>query len=633
MRYRQFIVAAAMLVLLPAGLFAENATTSGSASSAAQTGSMMVPSVSSFVAPGGVQQAMPIPQSTMPAQSALVDDNPVVSDAQIAGPSLNITSSFQEYVSATTGSALPVFGRNLFKKVPSTYAPLNAVQVNADYVIGPGDVLRILGWGMIDVNISLAVNRDGTIYLPRVGQIHIAGVRYRDLDAHLRKAVGRVFTNFELSATVARTRSVQIYVTGHALRPGTYTLSAMSSLLNALFASGGPSVTGSMRTIKLKRSGSPLVSFDLYDILLHGNTSSDLSLRDGDVIYIPAIGPQVAVFGDVKQPAIFELKENASVADLLMWSGGFESAADLTTVIVEKNVDHRYKTIKELKADWISVQNELAKLPLVPTDIIRIVAPSAVPIQAKIERAFVRVDGSVKQNGVFELQPSETLKSLMVRIGGISKDGYVYGAQLNRESVRREQQVKIDEAVDRYEKEIDISVKQRLKNATDQAETANIKGEYEASRNLVRKLRAVKSQGRIILDISSADAGIDALPDFPLQDGDRIYIPERPSTVDVIGAVYQQNTFIFKDDRSVSNYLALAGGVSPTGDRGEVYRICADGTVKSRRHKGGSDVSPGDAIVVPEKLSRGKSLTQSLKDWTTILYQFGLGAAGLNALK
>jgi len=583
-----------------------------------------------IASPQEVSQVRPV----SPVQQQAVPDG-VQMDPQplLPGQSFTGTSSFQDYVSATTGSILPVFGRDLFSKVPSTYAPINAVQVNADYVIGPGDMLQILGWGMVDINIAVPVNRDGTIYLPKVGQIHIAGVKYRDLQGSIKKAVGRVFSNFELSATVSRTRSVQIYVTGHAVRPGTYTLSAMSSLLNALFASGGPSVTGSMRNIKLKRDGSPLVAFDLYDVLLYGNTSSDISLQDGDVIFIPSIGPQVAIFGDVKQSAIFELKEKASVADLVRWSGGFESAADLKNVIVEKNVDHRYQTIRELKADWVSVQSELVTLPLAPTDIIRIVAPAAVPIQAKVERAFVRVDGAVKESGVFELRRSETLKALIARIGGVTPDGYIYGTKLTRESVRKDQQAKIDEAVDRYEKDIETSAKQRLKNASDQAETESIMAENEAQHNLLRKLRSVKSEGRIILNMSDADAGIDALPDFPLQDGDRIFIPERPATVDVLGAVYQQNTFIFNADRSVSNYLALAGGVTRTGDRGEVYRICADGTVKSRRHSGGGDVNPGDAIVVPEKLSHGKSLTQSLKDWTSILYQFGLGAAGLNALK
>jgi len=619
MKYRSFIVTVAALVVLPFSAFAQDALFSGSSSAMPSAQSAVPPSITK---PSSRDPRLPV-----------VQESTVVPVQYLVAPDTTKTS-FQEFIETATGQELDVFGRDLFGTVPSTFAPLSTVQVNPDYLIGPGDVLQIRGWGMIALDMSVPVSRSGAIHLPQVGRVQVSGVKSRDLEAHLKRAVGRIFTNFDLSATVAETRSVQVYVTGHALRPGTYTLSAMSSLLNALFSSGGPSHTGTLRNIKLKRGGQIIAAFDLYDVLLRGDTSSDTSLRDGDVIYIPPVGPQVAVLGDVKKPAIYELRAKASVAELVLWAGGFESSADLTNVIVQKNTKSRYLTIAELKADWSSIQSRLASIPIEPTDIIRVVAPSSVALEVKVEREFVRVDGEVKQNGVFELKSGETLRDLLTRIGGVSEDGYVYGTKLTRESVRREQQAKIDESIERYEKDIETSAKQRLAATADQQGMDKVvQAELDAQRSLVKKLRSVKSEGRIILDISSANVGIEALPELPLKDGDRVYIPRRPMTVDVIGAVYQPNTFIFKDDRSVSNYLALAGGVSPTGDRGEVYRICADGTVKSRRHKGGSDVSPGDAIVVPEKLSRGKSLTQSLKDWTTILYQFGLGAAGLNALK
>ena len=177
-------------------------------------------------------------------------------DQVIAGKSIiPVKSSFQLYVESSTGKLLDVFGRDLFRNVPSTFAPLKAVQVNADYVIGPGDALQIRGWGMVDIDVNVTVSRSGEIYLPRVGSVRVAGVKYRDLQGYLKKAVGKIFKSFELSASIAQTRSVQIYVVGHALRPGSYSLSAMSTMLNALFASGGPAVTGSMRNIKLKRGG------------------------------------------------------------------------------------------------------------------------------------------------------------------------------------------------------------------------------------------------------------------------------------------------------------------------------------------------------------------------------------------
>ena len=617
--YRLFLVIC--FIAFPVSLFALERSDSGSPLSSGLSTGTAIPSISSI----SDDHQLPFREPAERPQ----EHEPLKPDS-----TLNKQSSFQSYVAKSTGSSLDVFGRELFCNVPSTYAPLGAVQVNSDYVIGSGDALQIRGWGMVDINLNVTVSRSGEIYLPRVGSVQVAGLKYRDLQGYLKQAVSRIFRNFELSVSIVKTRSVQIYVVGHAQRPGTYTLSAMSTLLNALFASGGPALTGSMRNIKLKRGSGQLVSFDLYDFLLSGDTSADKALEDGDVIYIPAVGPLVALLGDVKKPAIYELHQKTSIADMVRWAGGFESAANLKKVIIEKSINNRYQTVAEIESDWNSIEDSLTKLDVQPTDIIRVFAPGAAPLEVKTEREFVRVDGEVMQNGVFEIQKGETLKGLILRIGGTTDKGYVYGTRLNRESVRRDQQIKINEAVDRYEKDIEISAKQRLASESEPARIAAIASEVESQRRLSQKLRAVKSEGRIILNLKDASVTINALPDVPLKDGDMVYIPQKQVTVDVIGAVYQQNTFIHQRGRGVYDYIKLAGGVNTTGDKSEIYRICVDGTVRSNQHGGmGGIVNPGDAIVVPEKLEQGRGFLQGLKDFTTILYQFGLGAAGLRTLK
>ncbi|NTW82785.1 MAG: capsule biosynthesis protein [Chlorobiaceae bacterium] len=543
-------------------------------------------------------------------------------------------TAFQNYINNSTGTELELFGRKVFENVPSTYAPLKNVQVNPDYVIGPGDALQIKGWGMVDIDADVTVSRSGTIYLPRVGNITVSGVRYRDLQDYLKKAIGRFYTNFELSVSIAQTRSVQVYVTGHAKRPGSYTLSAMSTMLNAMFLSGGPSVTGTMRNIKIKRGDGTLMTFDLYDILIHGDKSSDLTLRDGDVIYISPVGPLVALLGDVKTPAIYELKQKTSIADLTNWAGGFVTAADLKQIIVEKRVANRFQTVAELEYDWVEIQDKLARLSVQPSDIIRVIAPGAVSLEVLPERSFVVVDGEIGKSGVYEINKDETLRNLIKRIGGVTEKAYVFGTSLKRESLRKSQQVKIEQMADRFEKDLETSSKQRLAAATEAAEIQIIQGELESQRRIAKKLREVKAEGRIILNtLRNAKATIADFPELPLKDGDVVYIPQRPTTVDVIGAVYQQNTFIWEEGKGLNSYVRMAGGVSPTGARGEVYTILANGTVESQRHGGGCNINPGDAIVVPEKLQRGKTFIQYLKDWTAIFYQFGLGAAGLKVLQ
>ena len=625
MRYSHF-VAACFLFLLPITALTAESSGQGSVAPTGSTG------VGSFSATSALTANPSITTPLSESRGSHVSSEE--REPLASGQAFKTNSSFQTYVESSTGKALGVFGRDLFRNVPSTFAPLGAVQVNADYVIGPGDALQIRGWGMVDIDVNATVSRSGEIYLPRVGSVKVAGVKYRDLQGYLKKAVGKIFKSFELSASIAQTRNVQIYVVGHALRPGSYTLSSMSTLLNALFTSGGPSVTGSMRNIKLKRGGESILSFDLYDILLHGDKSSDIALQDGDVIYIPAVGPQFALLGDVKKPAIFELKKKASIAEIVSWAGGFESSAGLKNVIVEKSVANQFQTIAELQADWASIEQKLAQLEVQPTDIIRVFAPGSIPLEVKIERSFVRVDGGVTHSGVFELQKGETLRQLIFRIGGITDHGYVFGTKLTRESVRIQQQAKMDEVVDRYEKDIQTNAKQRLNGQSDPAQATQIAAELEMQRSLVNKLRSVKSEGRIVLNLKNSNSIVTDLPELPLQDGDTVYIPQKPGTVEVLGAVYQQNSIMYQPDRNVNYYLTLAGGVSSTGERSELYRICADGTVRSNRTSGmGGRVNPGDAIVVPEKIQRGQTFMQSLKDWTSILYQFGLGAAGLATLK
>lgn len=563
---------------------------------------------------------------------------PVLPPARTASVARADTAGFAAFVTGVTGQPLQVFGADLFGDVPSTFAPFEGAQANEDYLIGTGDELQIRGWGMVDIDISATVDRSGSIYIPRVGSVKVSGVRYGDLQGYLKKAVGKFFTNFELSASIAQTHSLQVYVVGHAVRPGTYTLSAMSSLLNALFTSGGPDASGSMRNIHLKRGGQTVATFDVYDMLLKGDKSRDLTLRNGDVIYIPEVGPLVALTGNVKRPAIFELKGPATLQDVTSWAGGFDSAASSKQVIVEKSINNRFQSILDVTVDKDGGSGALAAVPVASADILRVFSPGAIAVQSQLQTEYIRVSGEVKQTGVIKLNKGETLRELMSRIGGVTENGYIYATELRRDSIRAAQQAKLDEVADRFERELDSAATQRLRSTTDKENASKVAMEAEQQRRIVQKLRTVKATGRIVLELPGADAQVKNLPDVPLRDGDSVYIPRRPSTIDVLGSVFQQNTFVYRPKRTVSNYVDLAGGVTDGADKSEMYVVRADGTAQSGRNTGwfsglgGAALNPGDTVVVPEKIIRG-SLMQDLKEWTAIFYQFGLGAAGLKVLK
>jgi polysaccharide biosynthesis/export protein len=255
-------------------------------------------------------------------------------------------TEFQQMVATTTGRTLPIFGASTFANaLPSTFAPVGDVPVTPDYVIGPGDDLRLQIWGQVNLRGSFPVDRTGSISLPGAGTIHVAGLRFDQVTDFLRSHLARIYRNFDLNVNIGQLRSIQVFVVGEARMPGSYTLGSLSTLLNALFISGGPKPQGSLRDIQVKRGGKTIVHFDLYDMLLHGDKSNDVQLSSGDVIFIPPAGEQVAVVGSVNNPAIYELRGETTIEQVLKLAGGRTNIAVNSQARVERIDDHTVRSI------------------------------------------------------------------------------------------------------------------------------------------------------------------------------------------------------------------------------------------------------------------------------------------------
>ena len=282
-----------------------------------------------------------------------------------APPAVEERVEFQNFVHLGVGHDLPLFGYKLFQDPISTFAPVESVPVTADYVIGPGDEIHIRAWGQVDIDYRAVVDRDGRIYVPKVGSISVAGLKFANLDEGIRTAVKRVFKNFELTATLGQLRSIQVFVVGSAKRPGTYTVSSLSTLVNALFVSGGPSNRGSMRRVQLKRDGKVVTEFDIYDLLLAGDTSKDARLLPGDVIFIPPVGPRAAIAGSVHTPAIYETRSGATVSELVAMAGGLTPTASGQRFTLERIVERRTRVVAELPLDDAGMKYGLADGDLV----------------------------------------------------------------------------------------------------------------------------------------------------------------------------------------------------------------------------------------------------------------------------
>lgn len=664
-----------------------------------------------------------------------------------------LKSEFQAFVAQSVGQTLPMFGFDLFSKEAKTFAPVNNIPVTPDYTIGPGDELNLRVWGQVEIIQNLLVDRNGMISIPKVGQVSVVGVRYQNLQAHIKSAIGQVFRNFEIDVSLGKLRSIQVFVVGQAMLPGNYTVSSLSTLVNALFASGGPSVKGSMRHIQLKRSGKVITDFDIYDLLLKGDKTKDMQLVSGDVIYIPNVGPMAAVAGSVNTPAIYELRGDESLSDLLKLSGGltnvaagkkvtlerirdrgiramdafqldtqglaepihdgdlvtvrsispeFENAVTLrgqiaglyagrhpwreglriTDIIPNKaalltdsywtnqnqvkqegeerktllrdnigEINWDYASIERLNKDDLTtklitfnlgkamLRDDEQNLPLQAGDVITLFSKNEILTPLNKRSVFVTIQGEVSHPGIYQALPGETLRQLFQRVGKLSPEAFMVGAEFVRESTRKIQQNRLDQMAEKMDAEIKRTAVRRSSTAITPNDAAKALEDAKMQQGLVEKMKQVRATGRIVLELPEDAAGAKDLPDIALEDGDRLYVPSRPSIVNVLGTVFNQNTFIYKDALTVKDYLQKAGGPTRDGDADEVYLVRASGLVASKRQTsmlafgsfGGEKVKPGDTIIVPEKLER-YNLTKDLVSWSQVFYQFAVGISALKNL-
>lgn len=505
-------------------------------------------------------------------------------------------------------------------------------QIPADYQVGIGDEVLVTLWGSVDADLRLTVDNAGRVVIPRVGPILVAGLRYSDLNETISRRVSQVFKSFQVSTALGRLRGIRVYVTGFAQRPGSYNVSSLSTIVSALIQAGGPSAAGSFRQIELRRSGKPTLSFDLYDLILKGNRSSDLSLQAEDVIHVGPVGPQLAILGSINKPTIAELKPGETIEDAITMAGGFNPVADRSRIAVEHLSERNDRRITELPLP------DSAKLPLSNGDIIRVFSSVAATLPQHRQYKRVHIEGEVQRPGDYVLPPNSTIHDALQAAGGFTPLAYVFGTEFSRESVRVKQQENYERALRDLETEFARATStQRALNADESAaQTARAAG----TSRLIDRLRAVKPTGRIVLQLNPE---ANKLPDLALEEGDRIRIPARPTTVGVFGSVFNSGSFLWKSESSVEDALRLAGGPTRGADPSSTFVLRANGSVISAQQSShgwlniGSTLNivpalPGDTIFVPEEMNK-TSFMQSAKEWTQILYQFGLGAAALRTIK
>jgi protein involved in polysaccharide export with SLBB domain len=618
------------------------------------------------------------------------------------------------------------FGYDLFRFPPGGFAAVDKFPVGHEYILGPGDEVRIAVWGKIDGRFHLTVDRDGMLNLPKAGVVGVAGLSFQEAKEVIRNEYSKYFSGFEMNVSMGALRTITVYVVGNARRPGAYTISSLSTIVNALFAAGGPSKAGSMRDIQVKRNGRETVHFDMYDLLLKGDKGNDIRLMPEDVVFIPPIGPVAAIAGSVNQPALYEVKSETTISQLIDLAGGLNAVAFKGRIQVERIVENTRQTVFEsdlekIEEEDVSLQSgDIVKVYQVIPDrrVVRVSGavqregeygftpgmtvkdlllltggpkyytnrkeaeltrvtvtdqgPKTEKITLNLEKAlygeadhnlplrendylFVRtvpewklyqtvtISGEVRYPGTYTIRKGEKLPSLIDRAGGFTDRAYLKGAVFTRERVRELQQKQLDEMVDRLEREMASKGALALATASS-SEDARIKqSEIQQMKEFLEKVRQARAKGRLVVPIADIERKKGPSRDIELEEGDSLFIPANPQSIQVSGSVFNQTAFVYDGDKNISDYISLAGGYTENADKRRVYILKVDGTAvrpeggissvfwsrdSDRWESGGRRMDPGDTIVVPEKLERIAWLRE-IKDITQILYQIAVTAGVL----
>jgi hypothetical protein len=355
------------------------------------------------------------------------------------------------------------------------------------------------------------------------------------------------------------------------------------------------------------------------------------------------------------------LRDSAVLRDAATKDAGQRVSAerarqDLKSVFDEPNWD--YAVIERLDAAEmrprlipfnlgraVLQQDDAHNLELQPGDVVTVFSQRDLRVPRSRQTRLVRIEGEVAAPGIYNVESGETLPQLIARIGGATRDAYLFGTELTRESVRQQQQDNLQTIVRRLEDQTSSGIAARQQTlqagtAADQAAQAQrLAVEEKIARERLQRLRSMKPTGRISLEL---DPDTPALPAIALEDGDRIVLPPRPSFVAVVGSVYNENSLLWRQGKTVDDYLQAAG-LTDGADIDNVFVLRADGSIASRRvgawgraGVGALRLSPGDTIVVPEKVDRETkyaAFMRGLKDWTQVVYQLGLGAAAIKVLR
>jgi protein involved in polysaccharide export with SLBB domain len=319
------------------------------------------------------------------------------------------------------------FGYDFFQRDTTAFEPVTAIPVGDDYVIGPRDEFTIYLWGKVEAAYPVTVTREGSILVPRLGSINVAGLTFAELKHLLAAKFREYYPQFEMSVTMGTLRTIGVFLVGEANRPGTYSVHSLSTLVSALYGAGGPSKNGSLRNIQLNRNGKTVATLDLYDFFIRGDKKMDLRLQNEDTVFIPVLGSVAGIAGNVRRPAIYELKGATTVGQLIELAGGVMPTGYLQHVVVQRIKGHQRRQVVSFNLDPTgpSYRKDMAT-PLQDGDLIQIF-----PVHETL-RQVVYLKGHVKYPGEYEWKPGIRVGDVVGSYENLLPEPYLPRAEIIR---------------------------------------------------------------------------------------------------------------------------------------------------------------------------------------------------------
>lgn len=335
-----------------------------------------------------------------------------------------IANDLRNSESNETESTSNIFGFDMFSNSKMSFAPSQNMPTPKNYIIGPGDMLVVDVYGYSENTMQLTVSSEGTVRIPNIGPIQVNGISIEAAEKKIKKSLSQIYSSIntghtQVSVTIGNIKSINVFITGNVRNPGTYTLSSLSTVYNALYACAGPSESGSLRNIKVVRGGKDLATIDLYTFLTSGNLSDNISLKDQDVIYVPNYGIRVSIEGATKHSGIFEMKDGETLKDLLAYAGGFTEDAYQNRITVQRTTDKERSV-----AD---VSKELFPMFKLQTGDQFIVSEVLNKFTNRVQ-----IKGSVFRPGPYALEEGMTLADLIKKADGLKEDAYMERATVTR---------------------------------------------------------------------------------------------------------------------------------------------------------------------------------------------------------